>query len=437
MFLVAAEAVACTLASSAVLTLPDLKTQVEDYIRTNMPLTVRSNVYNEATLIPVPNPYTVGCISGMFREIYYWGVYFNNQVLFRLGSLGQARMNVENVAYFVDWFGFMPNGNRMHYLTRSQPPFFTFMVKDVYERTKDKDWLGRMYALGCREWSFWQEKRMTPSGLNRYYGRFPNAESRCHSGRAFCKRLQMSAPEDDEELQRYGDCFMAYCESGWDCCSRFRGDAQDGNWLCLNCLLYGEEMDLAMFAEILGNGEAGLWRARADRRRKLMNELMWDEERGMFCDYNFVRKEKSDFVSVAAFYPLYVGLATPEQAKRTLALLPKLECEYGIASSENRNLQNLQWDYPHGWPPLQQIMTIGLARYGYGAEAHRVATKYCRLVEKVYAETGRLWEKYNVVTGSVSVNKEYETPPIFGWTAGAYLYCREVVLAGGNKEAGQ
>lgn len=403
----------------------DLRAQVSDYIRANMPRTVRTNVYNEATLIPVPNPYTVGCISGQFREIYYWGVYFNNQALFRLGSLDQARMNVENVAYFIDWFGFMPNGNRTFFLTRSQPPFFTFMVKDVYERTKDKAWLGRMYALGCREWSFWQEKRMTPSGLNRYLGRFPDAESRRRGGRSFCKRVQLPVPENDAELQRHAECFMAYAESGWDCCSRFKCDAQDSNWLCLNCLLYGEETDLAAFAEILGNGEAGLWRERAERRRKLVNELMWDEEKGMFCDYNFVRKAKSDFVSVAAFYPLYVGLATPEQAMRTLAQLPKLECEHGVASSENRNLQNMQWDYPHGWPPLQQIMTTGLARYGYRAEARRVASKYCRLVEKVYAETGRLWEKYDVVTGSVSVNKEYKTPPIFGWTAGAYLFCRE------------
>lgn len=95
---------------------------VEGFIRRNMPLTVRTNVTDEATLIAVPNPYTVACISGMFREIYYWGVYFNDLAFLRIGSTEQAVRNVGNVAYFIDWLGFMPNGNRTHYLTRSQPP---------------------------------------------------------------------------------------------------------------------------------------------------------------------------------------------------------------------------------------------------------------------------------------------------------------------------
>ena len=399
---------------------------VVGYIRESMPLTVRTNVSNEATLIAVPKPYTVSCISGMFREMYYWGEYFNNLALLRLGSVEQARNNVDDVAYLIDWFGFMPNGNRTYYLTRSQPPFFTLMVGDVYEKTGDKAWLGRMYDLAGREWTFWQTRRMTPSGLNRYSGRFPDDESRRRWGRSFCSRVQAPMPADDAALARYGECFMAYAESGWDCSSRFRYNAQDANWLCLNSLLYGMEMDMARFSDILGRGESSLWRERADRRKRIMNELMWDEGRGAFCDYDFVRKEKSDFLSVAAFYPLFVGLATPEQAKRTLARLPELECTYGVASCENRNLQELQWDYPHGWPPLQQIVVRGLLRYGYAEDARRIARKYCTVVEKVFGETGRLWEKYDVVAGKVSVNKEYKSPWLLGWTAGAYMDCLEV-----------
>lgn len=158
-----------------------------------------------------------------------------------------------------------------------------------------------------------------------------------------------------------------------------------------------------------------------------MNELMWDERAGMFCDYDFVRRKKTDVVSAAAFYPLFTGLATPEQAKRTRDLLGRLEYEYGVAGCENRNLQDLQWDYPHGWPPLQHIVARGLLRYGYAEDARRIAAKYCRTVEKTFAKTGRLWEKYDVTTGDVSVTKEYESPSILGWTAGAYMACRELL----------
>ena len=400
---------------------------VEDFIRRNMPLTVRTNVTDEATLIAVPNPYTVACISGMFREIYYWGVYFNDLALLRIGSTEQAVRNVGNVAYFIDWLGFMPNGNRTHYLTRSQPPFFTRMVDDVFARTGDREWLGRMYRLACREHRFWQEKRMSPSGLNRYSGVFANDEKRRATAAYFCERIGVPLPADDAERLRYAECCMAYCESGWDCSSRFRYNAHEANWVCLNALLYGTETDLARFADILGDGEAAAWREKAAKRAKLMNELMWDERAGMFCDYDFVRRKKTDVVSAAAFYPLFTGLATPEQAKRTRDLLGSLEYEYGVAGCENRNLQDLQWDYPHGWPPLQHIVARGLLRYGYAEDARRIAAKYCRTVEKTFAKTGRLWEKYDVTTGDVSVTKEYESPSILGWTAGAYMACRELL----------
>lgn len=399
--------------------------EVTDYIRVNMPKTVRTNVTDEATLIAVPKPYTVACISGMFREMYYWGEYFNNLALLRLGSVAQAQNNVEDVAYLIDWFGFMPNGNRTYYLTRSQPPFFTKMTRDVYERTRDRKWLARMYAIAVREWRFWQEKRMSPSGLNRYSGVFATNERRRANARYFCERIQVPVPADDATLLRYADCCMAYCESGWDCSSRFRFNAQDANWLCLNSLLYGMEVDLAEFAEILANGESGLWRERAAKRRTRMNELMWDDEKGIFCDYDFVLQARTDVVSAAAFYPLFVSLATPEQARRTREHLSRLECAYGVAGCENRNLQGLQWDYPHAWPPLQHIVVEGLLRYGYAEDARRVAAKYCRAVEDTFARTGRLWEKYDATTGDVSVNKEYKSPSLLGWTAGTYLYCHE------------
>lgn len=134
-----------------------------------------------------------------------------------------------------------------------------------------------------------------------------------------------------------------------------------------------------------------------------------------------------DFVSVAAFYPLYVGLATPEQAARTRELLAKLEFEHGLASSENRNLQGLQWDYPHGWAPLHYIAISGLVRYGYAADAKRLAAKYCTTLETAFAKTGELWEKYDMTTGEVSVCKEYKTPTMLGWTAGVYLWCKELL----------
>ena len=397
---------------------------VATFIRANWATTIRSHAEDDGTLIGLPKPYTVPCASDMFQEMYYWDTYFTNVGLMLSDRMEQARNNCENMAYLIGRYGFMPNGNRTYYLSRSQPPFFTRMAAEVFVRTKDAAWLAKMYAAAVREHAFWTERRMTPCGLNRYGSTFANRELMMDFSREYCGRLGIPLPKEDARLALCASNFLSYCESGWDCNSRFglHGAIRFAD-VDLNALLYGMETDLADFAKALGNGEEPRWRATAATRRARMNELMWDEERGMFCDYDFVRGRRSDFVSAAAFYPLFTGLATPEQARRALDLLPRLEREYGLACSENRNLLNLQWDYPHSWACLQYLAVRGLERYGHRREAARLAEKYVRTVRKVFAETGALWEKYDTEKGAVSVTKEYESPKMLGWSAGVYLYC--------------
>ena len=62
-------------------------------------------------------------------------------------------------------------------------------------------------------------------------------------------------------------------------------------------------------------------------------------------------------------------------------------------------------------------------------EAKRLAKQYVDLVERVEAQTGQLWEKYNADTGSTDVAAEYKMPPMMGWTAGIYLKCKMLLKA--------
>lgn len=95
--------------------------------------------------------------------------------------------------------------------------------------------------------------------------------------------------------------------------------------------------------------------------------------------------------------------------------MSKLETEYGIACCENKDsLYDLQWNYPNGWACLHYIVIHELMRYGYQEDALRIAQKYATLAESVYSQTGQLWEKYNVVNGTVSTATEYETPTMMG-----------------------
>lgn len=101
-----------------------MNTKVKAFILENWNKTVRTNTADEGSLIGLPEPYTVPCIEGTFQEMYYWDTYFTNIGLILSGKIEQAICNTENMAYLIEKYGKMPNGNRTFYLNRSQPPFF-------------------------------------------------------------------------------------------------------------------------------------------------------------------------------------------------------------------------------------------------------------------------------------------------------------------------
>ncbi|MCQ2450351.1 MAG: alpha,alpha-trehalase [Clostridia bacterium] len=398
---------------------------VKKFITDNWNNVVRYNPCDKDTLIGLPFPYTVPCISDTFQELYYWDTYFTNIGLLLSDKTEIAKNNVDNMIYLINKFGFMLNGSRTYYLFRSQPPFLSLMVRDIFEKTKDKDWLFACYTALKKDYDFWQNKRITPSGLNRYYG---NLNKFSENAEHLCNRIKILLPNDEQEREKLGQSFYAGAESGWDFSSRFMPYAQNINPVCLNSLLFMLESNMAYFSDILSVNESKFWLDKMSSRKANIDKTMWDENVGRYCDYNFAENIKSHLVSTAMFYPLFAKIANREQAESTVKLLSKLEYDFGVASCENsQDILNLQWDFPNGWACQQYIVIVGLLNYGYKKDAVRLAEKYINVVNKNYKITNKLWEKYNVVTGDVSVTSEYETPPMLGWSAGVYLYCIKLI----------
>ncbi len=403
-----------------------MQQRVYDYIHANWSRTIKSACESDDTLIGLPYPYTTPCISGMFQELYYWDTYFTNVGLLMSDMTDQAKHNIDNMIYLINTYGKMPNGNRTYYLNRSQPPFLSQMVRELFEVTHDKQWLAE-HAYGALEieYVFWEQKRQPPLGLNRYGCDLTKDEDYEDIAAYFSDRISKPLPVDRPTRIQWGKSMMALAESGWDCTSRFALNAHEHIPCDLNSLLYQFEQNMAYFAEVLQKqDDVTLWTQRAQERQDRMTALLWSEERHVFCDRNAQTDTLNHMVSAAAFYPLFTKLATAEQAAATVRALPLLECEHGIACCEARDdLLSLQWDYPHGWACLHYIVIKGLLHFGYTADAKRIAEKYVRTVARNFETTDNLWEKYNVVTGEISATREYDTPPMMGWSAGVYVYC--------------
>lgn len=395
------------------------KDEINKYIEENLKKCIRFNQCDSGDLIGMPYPYTVPSTES-FNELYYWDTYFTNVGLIKYGRADLAKNNVDNMLYIVDKYGFMPNGSRTYYLNRSQPPFLSEMVKDVYSYYRDKVWLRGAYSCLTKEYDFWMTKRAFSFGLNHYDAEFDKDEFEKAAG-MFFRRTGIEG-RCAADMGRHA---LATAESGWDMNPRWGTEAYNYAPADLNSLLYGFEKNMAGFSDILGNGEADVWEKRAEKRLKLMNEYMLNKE-NILTDYNVETQKHSDVFSAASYFGMFSNAATEEQAKVLVDNLERLEEACGISTCEKRESDiKYQWDYPNGWACLQYIMIVALDNYGYKKEAARIAEKYVLLTEKVFEETGNFWEKYNVAEGSINVSNEYKMPTMLGWSMGVYIYAKD------------
>lgn len=392
-----------------------------DYIREHWKDTIHHATQDNGTLIGLPNPYTVPVMGDEFPEMYYWDTYFTNKGLILSGYGDQAKNNVDNLLYLLERYGYVPNGNRIFYLTRSQPPVLYLMVDDVYQMTGDHLWLAKAYRLLTKEYAFFQDNRMTPIGLNRYSGSVCKENASKHANR-FRRRTGLTLPEyDDETVWKH---YIVFCESGWDVNPRWGKRAWEYVQPDLNSLLYGMEKTMSHYAELLGLEETQIWKERYEERGVLMRRYLKDHKQ-IYQDYNYYNNAFGSVESLAFFYPIFVGLASDEEAKAAVIELEKYEYTHGLVTCLENGIEGqYQWDYPNGWPPLHYFVIQGLLNYGYKEVAYRIANKWVKLIERMYDTTGQLWEKYNVVNGSLEVINEYDMPPMMGWTAGVYVYCK-------------
>jgi alpha,alpha-trehalase len=412
--------------------------EVRSFIHSHWQETVRHSPVDDETLLGLPHPYTIPTRKGAFQELYYWDTYFTCLGLLADGRSDLALANTRNLLAQVARFGFVPNGNRTYYLSRSQPPYLAAQVALVSAATKDPSLLREAIPLLEKENLFWTNRRDTPTGLA-HHGQHATREELIEFFPTVRHRLGLPHAIAEENLDLAART-MAECETGWDLNSRFDRRCPDFCPVDLNSTLWMQETLLARWTSA---DRAAYWRDRAEQRRQRLNELCWDEDRGAWFDYDHVRCRRSGMWTAATFQPLWTGLATNEQARAVVRnALPKLEFAYGVSSvAPTSEPSPFQWDHPNAWPCIQHLVMRGLVRYGYLSEARRIAEKYVSCVCRAFARTGDLWEKYNVLDGSHHTKEEAgylinpvnlascgaddsvtEVPPsMMGWTAGAFI----------------
>lgn len=386
--------------------------------------------------IGLPHPYIVP--GGKFNEQFYWDSYF-----IMLGLATERKWDliegmIQNHIFLLKKFGFIPTANYEHFLTRSQPPFLSHMVK-LLARHKGKKVLAEYLGALLLEYRFWMKGHQnlqdtehlarervvqTSSGafMNRYYDE--KAVPRIESEK---RDTQTAHRYKDRQSDRLFLHLRSAAESGWDFSSRWLLDVTDIGTIHtadiipvdLNCLLYHLEITIAESYRLTHQDKlAHRFQKAADRRARVINTYCWNELDGFYYDFNFHLAKRTTVATLAGVFPLYVRIASSQQAKKVADRLSRdFLKDGGVVTSLVETGE--QWDAPNGWAPLQWITIKGLRNYGHYQLAHEIKTRWIKTNVGLFHEKGKLFEKYNVVyPRKLASGGEYPLQEGFGWTNG-------------------
>ncbi|KAL1955929.1 hypothetical protein VTO42DRAFT_7914 [Malbranchea cinnamomea] len=427
-------------------------------------------------------PYVVP--GGRFNELYGWDSYMESLGLIESGRVDLAKNMVINFCFCIKHYGKILNANRSYYLCRSQPPFLTDMAERVYEKIKHQpnaiDFLREALLSAIKEYyTVWMAEprydpettlsRYRPNGLgvppetestHFYHILKPHADRHGLSFREFVRAYnygEIKVPELDEYFLHD----RAVRESGHDTSYRLENVCANLATVDLNSLLYKYETDIARLIRKVFNDKlvippdfqtpenrdkgfetSAVWDRRARRRKAAMEKYMWDEQKGMYFDYDTVKKEMTDYESATTFWTMWAGVATPDKAALLVKkALPKFQEFGGLVSGTEKSRgvvgidrPNRQWDYPYGWAPQQMLAWTGLHRYGYSEEASHLAYKWLYMITKAFVDfNGTVVEKYDVTrpVDPHRVDAEYGNQGLdfkgvsregFGWVNASYIF---------------
>jgi alpha,alpha-trehalase len=389
-----------------------------------------------SSLLPLPNDFIVP--GGRFRETYYWDSYFTMLGLQESHKTKIIENMIGNFAYLLDTYGFIPNGTRTYYLTRSQPPFFSMML-DLLAKDEGEKVLVKYQPELLKEYAYWMRGAThlkpgqaycnvvkMPGGeiMNRYwdYSDKPREES--------FKKDSDAAKVTKQTPPAFYRNVRAAAESGWDFSTRWMDTTGKLATIRtvfivpvdLNCLMYHLELSVAKSYQLQGNERNyKLYLVKALRRKKAILKYSWSEKDSWFMDYDLQLKHTTPVQTLAGVYPLEFKIADKKQAD-TMAFILKTKFlrRGGLVTTFNRSGQ--QWDSPNAWAPLQYMTIDGLTKYHQNSLARSVAITWIRTNIEVFNSSGKLMEKYNVIDTDVKAGGgEYPLQDGFGWTNGVLL----------------
>ncbi|KAF5315219.1 hypothetical protein D9619_007257 [Psilocybe cf. subviscida] len=339
----------------------------------------------ESSLIPLNHTFVVP--GGRFREIYYWDSFWIVEGLIESELFTVVNDTLQNFMDQLDQFGFIPNGGRIYYLNRSQPPLFIQMLARYVDASGDKSILQRALPLAEKELAWWSANRslnVTSPFSNTSHTVYhyavnntaPRPESYLTDYTTANGPTVNPALNDTQKAELYAE-LASGAESGWDYTFRWFSAANVDKGLLalnvrntvgvdLNSILYKNHV---LMASLYGSANASAvsrHNAAAESLREAILDLFWDSQKVAFYDFILDTNSRSNVFSAAAFYPFWSGIIPPAVANSSSTAFSVFASVNMVLNRYNGTFPTtfmdtgLQWDAPNAWPPHQYIILKAL-----------------------------------------------------------------------------
>ena len=372
------------------------------------------------SLIPTRNNYLSA--GNNSNELNYGSNYYSILGLLAAKQNILAKNIAVNAVQLIQDYGYMPVGNRTYLFGRSNPPFLAFILEEISKTNPEI----LKYALPqlTQEYQFWMSAQNKEEGLKQ-------TEAQKKKELAFKRVVFLEKnnllnryydPQNTPRVETYFDDLelkkrngnnnrfinknlRAAAESDWENSSRWVSSSEkleDVHPLQiapvdLNALLYHLEKTLAKAYKANEQPEyATSFENLAKKRKAIFDTYFWDATKGFYFDYDFLKKKRSNVYALSGIFPLFVGLASENQATKIAELLEKsFLMPGGLATT--LNVTGLLNDAPHGRADLQWIAISGLRKYKKHVLAEQIKVRWIKTNTECYSKSGELLEFYNVM----------------------------------------
>ncbi|CAI6353958.1 unnamed protein product [Macrosiphum euphorbiae] len=399
------------------------------------------------SIIYLPNPFIIP--GGRFREVYYWDSYWIIRGLLICEMHNTAKGMISNYISMIQTFGHVPNGGRIYYIQRSQPPMTIPMVKSYVESTNDMEFVIEIIQYLEVEFNYWiTQHNVTINKYGRNYTlavyKDNSTGPRPESYREDIKAAENFTTENDKE--NFYSEIKAAAESGWDFSSRWfiLNGTNKGNIthtktrsivpVELNALIFWNAKILSDFYRELNNTIKALeYEVIATEWKDAVNAVLWNEEVGAWLDFDLLNQKKRNYFYPTNISPLWTGCYDRNRTDYFVTRILKYLKENEVLTTSGGVPTTLmetdqQWDQSNAWPPLQYIMVMSLQNTDNEdakVMAAKIASKWlCTNFVAYYGDKKyKMYEKY-LVNGDGKKGEssgEYEIQDGFGWTNGIVL----------------